>query len=209
MGGIVWEYVSTIQGVLYGGGGVSSQLWSVIWWRQAIYEGALCIGGGKHYTGKHYVWWEGKQYTGGHYLGGGTSTTLGHHIGNGTLWRHIQNEGWALYMEMLYRETRTTQGHYISGAASTMLGLLYRRGRKYGGTFYRSSEHCMRGLRSSSPTPLTLTIHIPQCHIPTALGHLQGQVTPPLPGQLCHCLTSLSENKLFLTPNLNLPTSPT
>lgn len=37
----------------------------------------------------------------------------------------------ALYMEMLYRETRITQGHYISGAASTMLGLLYRRGREY------------------------------------------------------------------------------
>ena len=110
-------------------------------------------------------------------------------------------------MEMLYRETRTTQGHYISGAASTMLGLLYRRGRKYGGTFYRSSEHCMRGLRSSSPTPLTLTIHIPQCHIPTALGHLQGQVTPPLPGQLCHCLTSLSEEKFFLISNWNLPWS--
>ena len=30
-------------------------------------------------------------------------------------------------------------------------------------------------------------------------------VTPPLPGQLCHCLTALWQKELFLTANLNLP----
>ena len=30
-------------------------------------------------------------------------------------------------------------------------------------------------------------------------------VTPPLPGQLCHCLTALWEKELLLTANLNLP----
>ena len=30
-------------------------------------------------------------------------------------------------------------------------------------------------------------------------------VTPPLPGQLCRCLTALWQKELFLTTNLNLP----
>ena len=51
------------------------------------------------------------------------------------------------------------------------------------------------------------TNHVPQCHIHTALGHLQGwygDSTTSL-GSHCHCLTALAEKKWFLTPNLKLP----
>ena len=54
---------------------------------------------------------------------------------------------------------------------------------------------------TSPPMP---TAHIPQCHIPMALGPPQGWCPPP-PGQLCHCLTALSENVFFLISNLKLP----
>jgi len=48
------------------------------------------------------------------------------------------------------------------------------------------------------------TDHIPQYHMHTVLEHLQGQWLHHLPGQLCHCLTTPSENKFFLISNLNL-----
>lgn len=46
----------------------------------------------------------------------------------------------------------------------------------------------------SNPThPTVPTAHVPQCYIPTALGHLQGWGHPHLPGKLCHC-TVLPKN---------------
>ena len=41
----------------------------------------------------------------------------------------------------------------------------------------------------------------PLCPLPTSLS----VTSPHLPGQLCHCITALSEKKCFLIPNLNLP----
>jgi len=65
-----------------------------------------------------------------------------------------------------------------------------------------------RPLRSSSPT----INPPPPCPLPMSHGATSPQlwdtsrtVAPPLPGQLCHCLTALWEKELFLTANLNLP----
>ena len=38
-------------------------------------------------------------------------------------------------------------------------------------------------------------------------GTPSGTVTPPLPGQLCHCITTPVEKKCFLKSNLNFPWS--
>ena len=46
------------------------------------------------------------------------------------------------------------------------------------------------------------TDHIPQCHIPTVLEHLQGQWLPHLPAQPVPSITALSEKKRFLISNL-------
>lgn len=49
------------------------------------------------------------------------------------------------------------------------------------------------------------TGHVPQCCISTLLEHLQGQWLHPLPGQLCQCISTLPEKKIFLLSNLDLP----
>lgn len=48
-------------------------------------------------------------------------------------------------------------------------------------------------LRSPTPRPL--------CHISRCSGTPPGMGTPPLPGQLCHCSTALSERYFLLIPN--------
>ena len=68
-------------------------------------------------------------------------------------------------------------------------------------------EGWKRPRRSPSPTPTHPTVptaHVPQCHISKVLQHLQGQRLPHLPGQLYHCIATLSA-KLFLMSNLNFP----
>ena len=47
------------------------------------------------------------------------------------------------------------------------------------------------------------TNHVPHFHISIFLEHLQGWWLHHLPGQLCHCITTLSEKKFFLISNLN------
>jgi len=47
--------------------------------------------------------------------------------------------------------------------------------------------------------------HVLQCHISTFLEHLQEWWPHHLPGQLCHCITTLSKQKCFQISNLNLP----
>ena len=58
----------------------------------------------------------------------------------------------------------------------------------------------------SNPSP-PHRAHCPRPSVPHphGSGTPPGTVTPPLPGQLCHCLTALWEKELFLTANLNLP----
>ena len=58
---------------------------------------------------------------------------------------------------------------------------------------------------NQQPTPTMPTDHVHQCHIHTVSKHLQGRLLHHLPGQLCHCLTTLSEKKCFLTANLEYP----
>ena len=64
-----------------------------------------------------------------------------------------------------------------------------------------------RPLGSPSPTPAhptVPTVHVPQCHIPTALEHLHGWWPHHLSGQLCHCSTALYEKKCCLVSFLIL-----
>lgn len=42
---------------------------------------------------------------------------------------------------------------------------------------------------------------MPPDHIPTALGHPKGLWVPPIPGQLCRCLTAPGGENLFPTPS--------
>jgi len=46
---------------------------------------------------------------------------------------------------------------------------------------------------------------VSQCHIYPFLDHPQGWWPHHHPGQLCQCITALSENKCFLISNLSLP----
>ena len=48
------------------------------------------------------------------------------------------------------------------------------------------------------------TDRVPQCHAPMVFEHLQEWWLHLLPGQLCHCITTLSQNKCFLISNLNV-----
>ena len=52
--------------------------------------------------------------------------------------------------------------------------------------------------------PTIPTDHVPKCHISTVPEHLWGWGLHHLPEQLL-CLSTLSEKKLFLISNLNLP----
>ena len=75
-------------------------------------------------------------------------------------------------------------------------------------TSHRNAELGMleRPLRSPSPTAAhPHRAHCPSVPHPHGSGTPPGVVTPPLPGQLCHCLTASWEKELFLTANLNLP----
>ena len=65
-----------------------------------------------------------------------------------------------------------------------------------------------RPLTSPSMTstfPTTPTDHIHQCHIYMALKHLHRWWPHHFPDSLCQCIITLSEKKLFLTSNPNLP----
>jgi len=56
--------------------------------------------------------------------------------------------------------------------------------------------------KCSPPPPCCLRPSVPHLH---GSGIPPGTVTPPLPGQLCHCITTLSEKFFFLISNPNLP----
>ena len=82
--------------------------------------------------------------------------------------------------------------------------------RSKAGEIIESSDHQI--IKVGKTSRITQSNPTPPCPLPTSLSATSprlwdtpGTVTPPLPGQLCHCLTALWEKELFLTANLNLP----
>ena len=78
--------------------------------------------------------------------------------------------------------------------------------KAFGGPFQ------LQPFSGSMKRPLTSPTHSPPCPLPTSLSATSPQFwttsrdgdPPPLPGQLCHCITTPLENDLSVISSLNL-----